>query len=342
MFLSKRGAVYYLWYEDPDTGKRSKVTTGATTKAEAYKFLREFDSARKEKKKQSHRYMLSQFQREYLVYAQSIHTANTYSCDKVAFEQFLRVIGDMLLHEVGVREIERFVAVKQKETSAWSARKHFSHLASAFQRAVVWKKINQNPFRDVPKPRLPEKMPAYFSKEQLAILLQSVEDADFRDLILLAVTTGMRMGEILNLRWDHIDLGRRTILVKNTTEFTTKSKRNRIVPMSDFLVSVLSKRIKSATCPYVFHRDNAPHTIDNITHRFKKYVRKAKLDDSLHFHSLRHSTASLLVQAGVPIYSVKEILGHSQLSTTLVYSHLTESHLKESINRISLPLNLLD
>ncbi len=286
--------------------------------------------------------MLSQFQGEYLAYAQSIHTTNTYSCDKVAFEQFLRVTGDMLLHEVGVREIERFVAFKQKETSAWSARKHFSHLASAFQRAVIWKKIDKNPFRDVPKPRLPEKLPVYFSKEQLTILLHSVEDPDFRDLILFAVATGMRMSEIIHLQWEQVNLERRTILVKNTSEFTTKSKRNRIVPMSDFLVAILLRRKKDATCHHVFHRGNAPNSVDNVTHRFKKYVRKAKLDDRLHFHSLRHSTASLLVQAGVPIYSVKEILGHSQIATTLTYSHLAESHLTESINRISLPANLLE
>lgn len=342
MFLSKRGAVYYLWYEDPESGKRCKVTTGTKSKTEAYKFLREFDSARKEKKNKSRRYMLSEFQTEYLAYAQSIHTANTYQSDKTAFEQFLRVTGEVLLYEVGVREIERFVAFKQKETSAWSARKHFAHLASAFQRAVVWKKIEKNPFRDVPKPRLPEKLPAYFSKEQLAILLQSVDDPNFRDLILFAVATGMRMSEILYLRWENVDVERKTILVKNTSEFTTKSKRNRIVPISDFLASILARRKRDATCPYVFHRENAPQTTDYVTHRFKKCVRRAKLDDSLHFHSLRHSTASLLVQAGVPIYSVKEILGHSQIATTLVYSHLAESHLKDSINRMSLPLNLLD
>ena len=92
---------------------------------------------------------------------------------------------------------------------------------------------------------------------------------------------------------------------------------------------------------FVFHRDNQPHTVDHVTKRFKKYVRASKLDDALHFHSLRHSTASFLVQAGVSIYNVKEILGHSQIATTLIYSHLAESHLKESIDQISLPPDLL-
>ena len=129
--------------------------------------------------------------------------------------------------------------------------------------------------------------------------------------------------------------------VQNSAEFTTKSKRNRRVPISEYLAVILENRKPFSRCAYVFHRNDKPFTADNVTKRFKKYVRKAKLDDGLHFHSLRHSTASLLVQANVPIYTVKEILGHSQIATTLIYSHLSESHLQESVNNIPMPMKYI-
>ena len=206
----------------------------------------------KKKKKRVLRYPLSQFRDEYLVYAASVHTPKTYLCDEVALNQLLNFTGDMMLRDIGVREVERFIALKQKETSAWNAKKYYGHLASAFQRAVVWKKIDQNPFRSVKKPKPPEKLPAYFSKEQLGLLLKSIEDPDFRELVLFAVMTGMRMSEILNLQWEEVDLERKIILVKNTSTFTTKSKRNRSVPMSDSLAVILMRRKQSASCPLCF------------------------------------------------------------------------------------------
>jgi site-specific recombinase XerD len=122
----------------------------------------------KKKKKRVLRYPLSQFRDEYLVYAASVHTPKTYLCDEVALNQLLNFTGDMMLRDIGVREVERFIALKQKETSAWNAKKYYGHLASAFQRAVVWKKIDQNPFRSVKKPKPPEKLLPISPKNNLA------------------------------------------------------------------------------------------------------------------------------------------------------------------------------
>jgi site-specific recombinase XerD len=73
-----------------------------------------------------------------------------------------------------------------------------------------------------------------------------------------------------------------------------------------------------------------------LSHRFKKYVRLAELNDELHFHSLRHTCASHLVSAGVSLYVVQNILGHANISTTMTYSHLSPSSLQDSINKIQI------
>jgi site-specific recombinase XerD len=337
VFLNKRNGIYYLWFINPHTGKKSKISTGSTTKVDAYKFMRDFHPGSVCKKMPDETYLLAQFQHEFLEYSQSVHTPKTCACVKTAFEQLIRVSGNIALRDVTIRHIEKFVAFKLQETSAWTARKHFAHLASAFERALVWRKIEANPFRSVPNPKTPERIPIYFTHEQLSLLLEVIDKPDFLDLVIMAIMTGMRMGEMINLHWHSVDLERETIIIENTSEFTTKSKRNRLVPINKHLLPILVKRKKEATNDLVFHRSGTQFSTDYVTKRFKKYVRRATLDDRLHFHSLRHSTASFLVQAGVPIYTVKELLGHSQLSTTQVYSHLSGSQLMDSANQISLP-----
>jgi integrase/recombinase XerD len=73
---------------------------------------------------------------------------------------------------------------------------------------------------------------------------------------------------------------------------------------------------------------------DYVSKKFKKAVRACKLNDKVHFHTLRHSFASLLVQKGVSLYVVKELLGHEDLATTQIYSHLQEDNLRQAVNLI--------
>lgn len=285
MFLSKRGSLYYLYYSDPTTGKRNKISTGSKTKSEAYKFLRAFNAEQRTKKHHLPSYIISEFKNEFLGYSSSVHTRNTQCCIRTAFEQLINIFGDIQIRDINVRHVERFVAEKIRKTSAWTARKHFAHISSAFERAIVWKQIDRNPFRDVPAPKTPRRIPIYFTHEQLFVLMQTIDNPDFSDLVIIAVTTGMRMGEMIHLQWSSISIERNTILVQNTEEFTTKSKRNRIIPINRYLIPILIKRKENAISDLVFHRVGIPFTTEYVTKRFKKYVRRAKLDDRLHFHS---------------------------------------------------------
>ena len=78
---------------------------------------------------------------------------------------------------------------------------------------------------------------------------------------------------------------------------------------------------------------------DFVSKTFKRHVRLSGLNPALHFHSLRHSFASWLVQDGVSIYAVKELLGHSDVKTTQVYSHLQPEQLHSTVNKIQVSLN---
>jgi site-specific recombinase XerD len=339
MFLSKRSnGVYYLWFWD-ESGKRSKVSTKTHSKPEAQRFLSEFIQKGKEQKSRQSTILLSQFQAEFLTYSTSNHSPKTTRSYKTAFREFIRIVGDKGIRNVTVRDIEQFLSVKKQEASERTARAYFVTLASAYQTAIRWKYLHTNPFRSVEKPRLPEKLPVYLSKDAFRTLQSVTEDSDLRELFQLAVSTGMRLGEILNLQWTDIDQTRKLIRVGNSEGFTTKSKRGRNIPMSDQLSEIMVLRKGRASSELVFHLNGKKHREEFVSKRFKASVRKAGLDDKLHFHSLRHTFASWLVQDGVSLYEVQKLLGHSNISVTQVYSHLQPEKLHSTVNRINISVN---
>jgi site-specific recombinase XerD len=145
---------------------------------------------------------------------------------------------------------------------------------------------------------------------------------------------------LLSLEWSAADLTARLITIRNTRTFTTKSKRERVIPMNDVLWRLLLTRRErtSGESRLVFHVRGHQMSESYASHRFKKAVRAAGLDDRLHFHSARHAFASWLVQAGVSLYEVQKLLGHSSPTVTEVYSHLQPEHLHGTVNKITVSM----
>ncbi len=289
---------------------------------------------------------LAAFKQEYLEYAAGVHTQRTTKTYKTAFREMLRVVGDRPLSGAGIREIEYFLSVKKSEASEWTARKYYIALRSAFEKAVQWEYLAENPFRKVARPKVREMLPAYFSEADFRLFLSAVPDRDFRELCIVALLTGLRQGELLSLRWRDIDLAGKVLYVRNSETFTTKTKRNRVVPMNEELCRLLRDRKNHLHCEAetVFHSENGkPLKHGTVSQKFKRCVRQAGLNDRLHFHSLRHSFATALVGSGVSLYAVQKLLGHTTSKTTEIYSHLLPQQLHEEVNRLTrqYPLNSL-
>jgi site-specific recombinase XerD len=151
----------------------------------------------------------------------------------------------------------------------------------------------------------------------------------------------MRIGELPSLRWEAVDFNRRVLTVINSAEFTTKSKRNRVLPMTDGLFQMLQRRreVVTSETPLVFHEQGRALRDETVSKVFKRYVRKAGLPDRYHFHTLRHTFASWLAQDGVSLYAIQKLLGHSSSAVTQVYSHLERGELHGVVERIKVPLN---
>ena len=335
MFLSKNGSVYYLFFKD-ENGVRHKVSTRSHKKVDALQFLREFKREEYERKAKLKSALLSGFMKEYEPYSSSVYTPKTFSTYQLAFREFLRVEGDRRLDTIGNREIEHFLSVKKVEASEWTARKYYIALASAFEKAVQWNFLASNPFRKVAKPKVKEILPAFFTESDFRLFLSANKDKDFAELCITALLTGIRLGELLSLRWVDLDFAAKIILIQNSEAFTTKSRRSRVLPMSDELLGMLLERknnVRSGS-EFVFSdRHGQKFLAGTIQSKFKKTVRRAGLNDKLHFHSLRHSFASALVMSGVSLYAVQKLLGHSTSKTTEIYSHLLPQQLHSEVNK---------
>ncbi|MDV7105348.1 site-specific integrase [Vibrio sp. TH_r3] len=149
-------------------------------------------------------------------------------------------------------------------------------------------------------------------------------------IILTAMNTGLRRGELMSLRWEDISLDNRYLTVRGTI---AKSKKSRVVPLNDTVWGVLSEwRAINPNAVYVFiSGEDKPLT--DIKKPWLKLVEQSGLKN-FNFHDLRHHFASKLVMAGVDLNTVRELLGHSDLKMTLRYAHLAPEHKAAAVNLI--------
>lgn len=351
MFLtppnSKRRYYQLVYFVD---GKRTKISTKTTNEKEAQKFLKSFIPEQNEKsekffervvpqkssaKKTSIK--LSSFVNEYKTYV-----SNTYSekylkkAVRPSFMALQKNIPDMPLQMISTRIIDQFIS-SASASSKHSASLYYRTLKAAFNKAVVWNYIEENPFNKIKTPKVPKSFPVFISESELIEILNNTELQLMKDIFTTAFYTGMRLGELLNMKWNWIDFTQNIITIKNSSEFNSKNKRERIIPIHPKVQTILQNHFQLGRFPnsLVFYRhEGIKLNEDFVSKQFKEAVRAAKLNDKIHFHSLRHSFASALVQRGISLYAVKELLGHGNIKTTQIYSHLQKDNLMEAVNSI--------
>ena len=171
-------------------------------------------------------------------------------------------------------------------------------------------------------------MPKYENRD-LAILRQM---HDFYDLVILLLDTGARQGEICLLEWEKIDLEKRTISL-----WRPKVRNESILYMSDRVHDVLTRRHTSKTTKFVFN-SKIGSARNRVTNTFRKAFNRANIEGAT-AHTLRHTHATRLIQNGLNLYEVKEILGHAEIQTTMRYAHIEQAQVSkkavELINKIN-------
>lgn len=328
IFKRSNGVYYVSFWEN---GRRKWKSTGRRTKAAALEIASEIETIRTTKKSAV---KLQTFIRDFLSHAEATFAPKTVVIYRAALERLADMCGNRSLSSISPFDVDRFRALELKRISPVSANIELRTLRAAFYTAQRWRLIPENPFRRVPLAKVPDKEPVYFTREDFDKLLAVLPERWFRDLILVAVCTGMRQGEILNLSWNQVDLGSRLISVRSSVEFRTKMGKRRVVPMNELVFGILIRRARESQNGQVFMNGDGSLQGSWVSHLFKKRVLAAGLRSELHFHSLRHTFATWLVREGVSIYEIQKLLGHSNIAVTQIYSHVGTAELQKAVEKL--------
>ena len=351
MFLSKHSnGIWYLWFVN-EQGKKQKVSTHSRYKPDAFKFLQGFKNEHRVKRK-----LCSEFFEEFIIYAEANFSKRTVAIYRYSLKLFFEYIGDKFLASYTPQHFDAYKTQRQKPIKVVTLKDghktemektirpvtvniELRTLRAFFNTAVRWRLLESNPFK-IQLMRIPEKTPTFITKQEFQKLLSVIEEQWLKEIIIIAVSTGLRRGELVNLIWENVDLNRKLLCIESSPTFRTKAGRMRIIPLNDTALYILKTKQGRDASGYVFTLNGKQIFADWITHLFKRYVRLANLSNQdIHFHSLRHSFASWLAQDGTSVYVIKDLLGHSDVKTTQIYSHLQLESLHSEVNKISVSIN---
>lgn len=278
---------------------------------------------------------LKEFCDEYREFAKHNLSAKYVSSINQAFKHLLAFFSPIRpIDSIKLIDVEKFV-VKIRSSAPSGFKVYVRTLKAAFNKANSWSYLTENPFEKLKMPKVQKNVVTYISKSEVLQIVERAETQLMKDVILTAFNTGMRLAEITNLRNTDVDLKNRMITVGNE-HFTTKSRKIRFVPINDVMLEILARRIKdSRKVRFVFGKSSgAAYTTDYFSKKFKEALRKTEIKEDYCFHSLRHGFASHLAQQGVPLVTVSKLLGHSNISTTMIYAKVNLDDLRRGVEML--------
>ena len=234
------------------------------------------------------------------------------------------------IKDIKISHIEKFKQhLIDKNLAPSTINKYLNLLSKAFNIGITEKIVAENPLRDIKRLREKNYKVRFLTKEEEVKLFKYIDEhaPNIKPLIITALQTGMRKGEIFNLKWSNIDFEYDFIEL-----LETKSGKSRKIPISETLKNVLLNILKThPKSEYVFINPETGNPYVDIKHSFHTVLIKAGIKN-FRFHDLRHTVATRLVESGIDLIVVKEILGHSKIETTMRYAHPVPKRKLEAIS----------
>lgn len=287
---------------------------------------------------------------------------------KYHIAQLQEVFGNIPLRAFTTRFVEEWQTKRMADNKPATVNRLLATLKHMFTKAVEWEMVEEDTLKRVRRVKLlseNNRRLRYLSKEECKALVNACSP-HVRPIVITALNTGMRKGEILSLEWEkHIDLRHGFILLDKT-----KNGERREVPINNTLREALQGIVRRIDSPYVFI-DGEGKRFKDVKRSFATALKKAELErcqecnqerqktdtkepgnclscgmkmerrgiKDFHFHDLRHTFASHLVMAGIDITTVKELLGHKTLTMTLRYAHLAPAHKVKAVEILEGAMN---
>lgn len=269
----------------------------------------------------------------------SVHTVTSYQNDLSAFFDYLDLqFGKLSLQEITASFIRSWLAgLKDAEMSSKSINRKISTLRSFFKYQLKTGKLEVSPTANIIAPKIGKRLPVFIKEQDTKELLQSLagQTEDWKTLnakmlLTLFYTTGMRLSELINLKEKQLDLGRSQIKVLG------KGNKERIIPISKEVIVIIrdyqhwKRKEFENTEEVLLVTAKGKRMYPKYAYLLvKQYLGDIKTLDKKSPHILRHTFATHLMNGGADLNAVKELLGHSSLASTQVYTHNTIEKLKD-------------
>jgi integrase len=342
--IYKRGNVYWIRYAGLD-GRIIRESSHSSKLKEAGDLLigrrNEIKEGKEpEIKKRIVNYTFNELAEQYLKWAER---QRSFQSKKYFINQLVRDFNLIPLRQFNSMLLEQYQTERlQKGNKPATANRLLATLKHMFTKATEWDMVEEGTLKRIRKAKFLEennRRLRYLSKEECQALINAC-DSHLRPIVITALNTGMRKGEILGLTWDRVDFNHGFILLDKT-----KNGERREIPINSTLKETLlelfkgtKERPRRIDVNHVFYDPATEKSCRSIKKSFPTTCRRAKITD-FRFHDLRHCFASHLVMAGVDLTTIKELLGHKTLTMTLRYSHLAPSHKVKAVDILDSVLN---
>lgn len=275
------------------------------------------------------------FHLSYLEYVETNMARKTALNAHRVLKLFGHFVGRRKLADLKAEDLEAYKRSRKGSVMDTTINMDVRTLKAALEVAVVWGRLASNPFRAVKCIRLTNKKMRPFTKDEFTGLCVTIQEPWLVDIVRFAVLTGLRRGEIMNLRWDDLDVVGGNMTVQSSEEYRVKHGKTRTLPLHPEALETIKRQQRC--CEWVFSNNGERWKDEFVSKKVKGYIRQLGLDEELHFHSLRGTSASRAIREGVPMAAVQSLLGHASIKTTEGYATLDRESLRVEVAKISIP-----
>lgn len=244
---------------------------------------------------------------------------------------FIEFVNDIPLNKLTHKDVERFVeqVIVPKKYSISSHRQFIS----ALKQFIAYNKDLTIENVQLVSPKKSTYLPTVLSQEEVIDILKYTKNIKHRAILALIYSGGLRISELINLRLSHIDIDRRQIIIKSS-----KGRKDRVVILAESFLPLFYNYVNTYR-PEVFFAEGPPgsrYSQESIRAFLRRSCKSAKIKKKVTPHTLRHSYATHLLENGIDIRYIQELLGHAKPETTMIYTHVT----KKDLLKIESPLDL--
>ncbi len=321
IYKRKRSRFWWICYQGP-FGKMQYESSKSTSRKDAEYLLACRKKAVGEGKTPEIKRIKDHSFRELAVdYLRWAERQRSFKSKCYLIKQLVEVFGNYPLRSFTTRLVEQYQTERLQRNKPATVNRLLAHLKHMFTKAVEWDMVEEEVPKRIRRVKFIQennRRLRILHKEECQALIEACSP-HLKPIVVTALNTGMRRGEILGLRWEQVDLRHGFILLD-----ITKNGERREIPINSTLRATLEAIPHGIESKYVFVDRNG-NPFKDVKRSFRTACRRVGISD-FRFHDLRHTFASHLVMGGVDITTVKELLGHKTLTMTLRYAHLAPSH----------------